>query len=255
MADVRRSEAANALYFLHTSPIMKATKPGAAYVAPPMLSLDQRPIPLYPGRPTNGLGNGYHYGSNNGYHYANGNGNGSSSAFGSMNNGHHAAEQDVVFGDERSNSGHDAAGLLCSLMSSAASYGRPRSGSKSKRKSPLEAKGRGGKKMAGNRSRAGSMMSIATDVTDDVDMGRGYDSDGIIGLERTANKNGKIGAYSPEARRRLIERFMKKRQNRRWKKRIKYDVRKNFADSRLRVKGRFVRKEDEMLLKDMLSMI
>ena len=109
--------------------------------------------------------------------------------------------------------------------------------------------------MAGNRSRAGSMMSIATDVTDDVDMGRGYDSDGIIGLERTANKNGKIGAYSPEARRRLIERFMKKRQNRRWKKRIKYDVRKNFADSRLRVKGRFVRKEDEMLLKDMLSMI
>ena len=30
-----------------------------------------------------------------------------------------------------------------------------------------------------------------------------------------------------------------------WKKSVQYDVRKNFADTRLRVKGRFVKKEDE----------
>jgi hypothetical protein len=31
---------------------------------------------------------------------------------------------------------------------------------------------------------------------------------------------------------------------------MQYDVRKNFADSRLRVKGRFVKKEDEELMRD-----
>jgi hypothetical protein len=39
-----------------------------------------------------------------------------------------------------------------------------------------------------------------------------------------------------------------------WSKTIKYDVRKNFADSRLRVKGRFVRKEDESLMRELMSL-
>ena len=51
-----------------------------------------------------------------------------------------------------------------------------------------------------------------------------------------------LGAYSPEARRERIERFLAKRDKRVWTKKVKYDVRKNFADSRLRVK---VRKEEE----------
>ena len=34
---------------------------------------------------------------------------------------------------------------------------------------------------------------------------------------------------------------------------VKYDVRKNFADSRLRVKGRFVKKEDEETLRELLT--
>ena len=38
-----------------------------------------------------------------------------------------------------------------------------------------------------------------------------------------------------------------------WTKKVKYDVRKNFADSRMRVKGRFVKKEDEELLRELMS--
>jgi hypothetical protein len=63
-----------------------------------------------------------------------------------------------------------------------------------------------------------------------------------------------IGAYSPEARKKLIARFIEKRHNRIWKKTVKYDVRKNFADSRLRVKGRFVKKENEDMLRDLMVM-
>ena len=62
-----------------------------------------------------------------------------------------------------------------------------------------------------------------------------------------------IGSYSPEARKKRIERFLEKRKRRVWAKKVDYDVRKNFANSRLRVKGRFVKKEDEELLCLMLS--
>lgn len=60
---------------------------------------------------------------------------------------------------------------------------------------------------------------------------------------------GSIGAYTAEERRTRIQRFLEKRQRRVWTKRVKYDVRKNFADSRIRVKGRFVKKEDENALR------
>ncbi|GBG25061.1 Two-component response regulator-like APRR7 [Hondaea fermentalgiana] len=62
----------------------------------------------------------------------------------------------------------------------------------------------------------------------------------------------KVGAYSPDERKRLIDKFLRKREKRIWRKRVKYNVRKNFADSRLRVKGRFVRKEDEEQLRELL---
>jgi hypothetical protein len=62
-----------------------------------------------------------------------------------------------------------------------------------------------------------------------------------------------IGAYSPQSRRARIERFLEKRSRRVWTKKVKYDVRKNFADSRLRVKGRFVKKEDEELMRELLT--
>jgi hypothetical protein len=47
-----------------------------------------------------------------------------------------------------------------------------------------------------------------------------------------------VGTYSPEARRERISRFVEKRKARVWTKKVKYDVRKNFADSRIRVKVR-----------------
>lgn len=68
------------------------------------------------------------------------------------------------------------------------------------------------------------------------------------------NSTKMIGAYSPKARKKRIARFMKKRTERVWTKRVKYDVRKNFADSRLRVKGRFVKKGDEELLREVMNM-
>ena len=53
-----------------------------------------------------------------------------------------------------------------------------------------------------------------------------------------------IGIYTREERRQLIEKFRKKKQNRIWRKQIKYDCRKRLAETRPRVKGRFVSKKE-----------
>ena len=58
------------------------------------------------------------------------------------------------------------------------------------------------------------------------------------------NKGGRIGIYLPEARKQRIARFHAKRKMRIWRKRIKYDCRKKLADSRPRIKGRFVKRSD-----------
>lgn len=65
---------------------------------------------------------------------------------------------------------------------------------------------------------------------------------------------GWVGAYPFDNRCRRIERFVLKRRERIWEKVVKYDVRKSFADQRLRVKGRFVKKEDENVLRDFLQL-
>jgi hypothetical protein len=59
------------------------------------------------------------------------------------------------------------------------------------------------------------------------------------------NKDGRIGIYLPDARRARIARFHEKRARRIWRKRIKYDCRKKLADSRPRIKGRFVKRVDK----------
>lgn len=58
------------------------------------------------------------------------------------------------------------------------------------------------------------------------------------------NKDGRIGIYLPEDRKARIARFHAKRARRIWRKRIKYDCRKKLADSRPRIKGRFVKRSD-----------
>jgi hypothetical protein len=58
------------------------------------------------------------------------------------------------------------------------------------------------------------------------------------------NKDGRIGIYLPDARRARIAKFHSKRKMRIWRKRIKYDCRKKLADSRPRIKGRFVKRVD-----------
>lgn len=78
-----------------------------------------------------------------------------------------------------------------------------------------------------------------------------FDADGLQQVERP---DGWVGAYSPDSRRVRIDRFMQKRNHRVWAKTVKYDVRKNFANSRLRVKGRFVKKEDEVLMRELMSL-
>mmetsp|Transcript_26723 Transcript_26723/g.50434 ORF Transcript_26723/g.50434 Transcript_26723/m.50434 type:complete len:620 (+) Transcript_26723:191-2050(+) len=75
-----------------------------------------------------------------------------------------------------------------------------------------------------------------------------------FGLREVERPDGWVGAYSPDSRKVRIERFMEKRNHRVWTKSVKYDVRKNFADSRLRVKGRFVKKEDELLMRELMSL-
>lgn len=74
------------------------------------------------------------------------------------------------------------------------------------------------------------------------------------GMQQVERPVGWIGAYSPDSRKVRIERFLVKRSHRVWTKSVKYDVRKNFADSRLRVKGRFVKKEEESLMRELMSL-
>ena len=68
-----------------------------------------------------------------------------------------------------------------------------------------------------------------------------------------ADSVGQIGIYSLAQRKAKIIKYVEKRKKRVWSKKIKYDVRKNFADSRVRVKGRFVRKEDETTGEKMIT--
>ena len=78
------------------------------------------------------------------------------------------------------------------------------------------------------------------------------DEDGLIDVK---GPEGWVGAYSPKSRELRIKKFLEKRKRRvSWVNRVKYDVRKNISDSRPRVKGRFVKKEDEMLMRELMSL-
>ena len=75
-------------------------------------------------------------------------------------------------------------------------------------------------------------------------------------LLQVYNKNGRIGIYNPSERAAIIARFNAKRQRRVWNKKIRYGCRKNLADRRLRVKGRFVkRSEQEQLARELQARV
>ena len=61
------------------------------------------------------------------------------------------------------------------------------------------------------------------------------------------NKHGRIGIYTPAERAAIITKFNAKRARRVWNKKIRYNCRKNLADRRLRIKGRFVKRSVEAL--------
>jgi hypothetical protein len=58
----------------------------------------------------------------------------------------------------------------------------------------------------------------------------------------------KIGTLTVEERREKVQKFLEKRKRRVFKKRISYQCRKRVADSRVRVKGRFVTKEQAKMM-------
>eukprot|EP00947_MAST-08B_sp_MAST-8B-sp1_P002867 g2867.t1 len=62
---------------------------------------------------------------------------------------------------------------------------------------------------------------------------------------RIYNMDGRIGIYSRAERDVIIQKYRKKRESRSFRKRIRYSCRKNLADRRLRIKGRFVRADSE----------
>lgn len=61
------------------------------------------------------------------------------------------------------------------------------------------------------------------------------------GIEETFNK--KIGCLSFEVRRVKLLKYLEKKKRRIWRKKVSYDCRKKVADGRLRIKGKFVTRE------------
>lgn len=60
----------------------------------------------------------------------------------------------------------------------------------------------------------------------------------------------KIGTLTLAERRVKIEKYLQKRKKRTWSRKINYDCRKRVADSRLRIKGRFVTRDQAFTLLD-----
>jgi hypothetical protein len=68
------------------------------------------------------------------------------------------------------------------------------------------------------------------------------------------NQHGRIGIYTPSERAAIIARFQRKRSRRVWNKKIRYGCRKNLADRRMRVKGRFVKRSTESRTTPLVTM-
>eukprot|EP00937_MAST-01D_sp_MAST-1D-sp2_P000328 g328.t1 len=112
----------------------------------------------------------------------------------------------------------------------------------------------------GGGAAAGSSNGSASGAGSSAGSGRGgvlphrhaSGESGEIDLERLPhltqsavyNKGGRIGIYTPRQRHKLLARWRAKRQRRTWRKKIRYGCRKSLADTRIRIKGRFVKKTE-----------
>jgi hypothetical protein len=89
-------------------------------------------------------------------------------------------------------------------------------------------------------------MSMHMQMSMQQPMGMGHDMNLLKAenmLENPAEI--RIGAYTKLERKLRIERFRAKKHRRVWKKQIKYDCRKKLADTRPRIKGRFVSRKGD----------
>lgn len=57
-----------------------------------------------------------------------------------------------------------------------------------------------------------------------------------------------VGTLTAEERAQKILKYLEKKKMRRWSKKVSYDCRKRVADNRLRIKGRFVTKEQAIAI-------
>ena len=75
-------------------------------------------------------------------------------------------------------------------------------------------------------------ISLSTSVSGDNETQKAHDFD--------ENRFEENPGYLLETRREKVERYIRKRKSRNWNKKISYKCRKEVADARLRVKGRFI---------------
>ena len=106
---------------------------------------------------------------------------------------------------------------------------------------------KGGKKVKAEASSSSSATKVSSTPLGDVipavkPMRGGYA--GPLPLE-PHYPDGKVGNYTYAERRAIIEKFREKKRNRIWKKQIKYVCRKKLAETRPRVKGRFVSRTED----------
>jgi len=89
-----------------------------------------------------------------------------------------------------------------------------------------------------------SIFRVSTPINGDKNAGIKGVEGGFPFTMKEKREIKQIGTLTPEERQQKIERYREKRKRRVWEKKIAYDCRKRVADNRLRIKGRFITKDE-----------